>query len=80
MLNKISPFEQGYDLFSDGSVFAIALPGHAKGQYGVVFQDQNNETVFLCADACWSMGYYKTQSISVKYLIKVRYMTDCTIL
>lgn len=59
MLNKISPFEQGYDLFSDGSVFAIALPGHAKGQYGVVFQDQNNETVFLCADACWSSRAYK---------------------
>jgi glyoxylase-like metal-dependent hydrolase (beta-lactamase superfamily II) len=50
------PFERfgsGYDLFGDGSLLLIALPGHAAGHYGVLFEDDRGP-VFLIADASWS--------------------------
>ncbi len=56
---EISPFEFGYDLFADKSIIAISLPGHAKGQYGILFKDTQNKTVFLVSDACWLSRSYK---------------------
>ena len=46
-------FGSGYDLFGDRSLLLIALPGHAAGHYGVLFEDANGP-VFLIADASWS--------------------------
>lgn len=45
-------FEKGYDLFGDGSLVAVNLPGHAIGQIGVFVQTAKRP-VFLVADACW---------------------------
>lgn len=42
-----------YDLWGDGSCLAINLSGHAKGQYGLIFENEKNETIFLVADAVW---------------------------
>lgn len=42
-----------YDLWGDGSCMALNLSGHAKGQFGLVFQDPREQTVFLAADAVW---------------------------
>lgn len=47
----MKPFEFGYDLFSDGSLYAVELPGHAAGHVGLLVNDTN--PVFLIADACW---------------------------
>ena len=50
------PFERfgsGYDLFGDGSLLLVALPGHAAGHYGALFEDDRGP-VFLIADASWS--------------------------
>lgn len=47
-------FGGGYDLLGDGSLVAIALPGHARGHYGVVFDAVDGQRVFLVADAAWS--------------------------
>ncbi|HUB91240.1 MAG TPA: MBL fold metallo-hydrolase [Dyella sp.] len=47
-------FEAGHDLWADGSMLAIALPGHAAGHYGLLFRAANGEQVFLVADAAWS--------------------------
>ena len=50
------PFERfgsGYDLFGDRSLLLIALPGHAVGHYGLLFEDDSGP-VFLIADASWS--------------------------
>lgn len=47
-----APFEQGVDLFGDGSVVVVPLPGHAHGHYGVVLATEPQPT-FLVADACW---------------------------
>jgi len=49
-----SAFGAGHDIFGDGSLLAIALPGHAKGHYGLLFQGATQEPVFLLADAVWS--------------------------
>ena len=52
-------FEPGIDLFGDGSVRGIPLPGHAVGQMGLVFTDSDDRTVFLCVDACWYSQSYR---------------------
>lgn len=50
---ELAPFATGFDLFGDGSVFAVPLPGHAAGHYGLVFRGCGR-WVFLVADAAWS--------------------------
>lgn len=47
----LSPFTHGFDLFGDGLLWAIPLPGHARGQIGLFFHA--DEPVFLVADSCW---------------------------
>lgn len=47
-------FGLGHDLFGDGSLMALALPGHAPRQMGVLLRDAQDRDVLLCADACWS--------------------------
>lgn len=43
-------FEEVYDLFGDGSLIGVRLPGHCKGQMGLWIPDVR---LFLAADACW---------------------------
>lgn len=45
----VGPFAEGQDVAGDGSLIAIALPGHAAGQYGLLCERR----VFLCADGAW---------------------------
>lgn len=52
------PFERGLDLFGDGSVVAVDLPGHAAGQIGVLL-DTEEGPCFLCADSVWSSRAYR---------------------
>jgi len=47
------PFTEAFDVFGDGSVLAVALPGHAVGQYGVLCRRRAG-WVFLVADAAWT--------------------------
>jgi glyoxylase-like metal-dependent hydrolase (beta-lactamase superfamily II) len=47
-------FQSGHDLWGDGSMLAIPLPGHAAGHYGLLFHASSGEQVFLIADAAWS--------------------------
>lgn len=51
----MSPFTEGFDLLGDGSLLAVALPGHSHGQLGLLMPDANGRPVFLVADACWSL-------------------------
>ena len=51
--NEFAPFGQGHDLFGDGSLFAVPLPGHAPGHFGVCFR-HGRRWVFLVGDAAWS--------------------------
>ena len=44
---------EGMDVWGDGSLFAIPLPGHARGQFGLWFQDTQDRPVLLATDASW---------------------------
>lgn len=53
---ELVPFKNGFDLFGDGSLLAVDLPGHAEGQFGLTFMDENEDRrIFLVADGAWSM-------------------------
>jgi glyoxylase-like metal-dependent hydrolase (beta-lactamase superfamily II) len=52
------PFPDGYDLFGDGSLVAVDVPGHAAGQIGLFVRTASGE-VFLCADAVWSSRAFR---------------------
>ncbi|MFN8494749.1 MAG: MBL fold metallo-hydrolase [Caldilineaceae bacterium] len=54
-----APFEQGVDLFGDGALIAVRVPGHAAGQMGLFVQTENGERFFLIADACWHSRAYR---------------------
>lgn len=58
-LPQLAPFNQGIDLFGDGTLFAILLEGHAKGQIGIYFEADELGEVLLCADACFSSQAYR---------------------
>ncbi|MBI2685148.1 MAG: MBL fold metallo-hydrolase [Acidobacteria bacterium] len=49
------PFNEAYDIAGDGSLLAIALPGHALGQYGLACRIRDNKWIFLVADAAWTI-------------------------
>lgn len=52
--SEFHPFDEGFDLFGDGSVAGIPLPGHSSGQMGLAFRRADGRHVFLVADACWT--------------------------
>lgn len=54
VLDYLPGFQSGWDLFGDGSVLAVPLPGHAKDQFGIYFRDAQHGETFLVADAAWS--------------------------
>ena len=43
-------FHKLYDVLGDGSIIGVELNGHAKGQLGIYFPEQQ---MFFVADACW---------------------------
>jgi glyoxylase-like metal-dependent hydrolase (beta-lactamase superfamily II) len=51
-LGNLQEDASAYDLWGDGSMRLIALPGHGRGQLGAVLQTPEGE-VFLAADAAW---------------------------
>lgn len=50
-----SPFAQAADLFGDGSLLAVELPGHCPGHWGLALRLPDDRDVLLAADAAWSM-------------------------
>jgi len=58
------PFPATGDLFGDGTVRLVALPGHAAGQIGA-FVTVGERRMLLAADSCWlSRGYAELRSPS----------------
>jgi glyoxylase-like metal-dependent hydrolase (beta-lactamase superfamily II) len=52
---------QGHDLFSDGSIVAIALPGHSPRQMGLRLREASGRELLLCADAAWSRRAWENE-------------------
>jgi glyoxylase-like metal-dependent hydrolase (beta-lactamase superfamily II) len=53
------PFTAGYDVWGDGTVFAVDVTGHAIGQLGIFVTLTSGKQVFLCADAVWLSQTYQ---------------------
>lgn len=51
----LAPFADAADLFGDGSLQLVNLPGHAAGQIGACFEGRDGQIKFLIADAAWSL-------------------------
>ena len=54
-LNGLGPT---IDLFDDGSAKIFLLPGHARGQIGMLAQTQTGPMMFI-ADSCWMSDSYR---------------------
>ncbi|MBR1216359.1 MBL fold metallo-hydrolase [Bradyrhizobium sp. U87765 SZCCT0131] len=52
-------FAEGHDIFGDGSIVAVALPGHAAGHFGIRLTTDGGREVFLAADAAWLSLCYR---------------------
>ena len=50
---SLPPFSETLDLYGDGHVIGVCLPGHFKGQWGLIVNSSNWGKIFLCADAAW---------------------------
>ena len=51
--DRLSFVGEGGDLFGDGAIRILELPGHAPGQIGLRFLDDTERPVLLASDACW---------------------------
>jgi glyoxylase-like metal-dependent hydrolase (beta-lactamase superfamily II) len=46
-------FDRGFDMLGDGALIGVPLPGHARGQFGVLCRTKDKPPIFLIADAAW---------------------------
>jgi glyoxylase-like metal-dependent hydrolase (beta-lactamase superfamily II) len=54
-----APFHHGYDLIGDGSLVALALPGHSAAQMGLAVRGRDGRRCLLAADSCWSARAFR---------------------
>lgn len=57
--NRLHFVEEGSDLFDDGAIRVLDLPGHAPGQIGIRFTETSGSPILLAADACWTSAAYR---------------------
>lgn len=57
---KYYPFDLAYDLFGDGSLLILELPGHSLGQLGLLVSTSDQEQYFFISDSCWLKQSYQT--------------------
>ena len=48
-----APLPHGFDIFGDGALIAVPLPGHADGQLGLLATGNDGRRLFFVADAAW---------------------------
>jgi len=51
-----------HDLFGDGTVHLVPLPGHARGQIGALIRSTSGD-LFLAADGAWSTRAWREQRL-----------------
>ena len=47
----------GFDLLGDGSLRAVPLPGHARGQHGLLLRHEDDREYLLAGDATWRIAH-----------------------
>lgn len=55
--SPLYPFTEGFDVFGDGTLYLVELPGHALGHYGLFINSENPQ--FFIGDACWSRDTFE---------------------
>ncbi len=76
----LGEFEDGVDLFGDGSVMIIDLPGHAAGHMGALVRVSSGKQYLLAGDACWLETSYRNNLAPPGWVMrlimedKVRYL------
>lgn len=53
--DELGRFDCGFDVLEDGTVIAVALPGHGRGQFGLYLPRLEGGAAFLIADAAWNL-------------------------
>jgi glyoxylase-like metal-dependent hydrolase (beta-lactamase superfamily II) len=56
---RLHDVNEGDDVFGDGSLTVLELPGHAVGQIGIRFLAEDLRPVLLVADACWLSAAFR---------------------
>lgn len=51
-------FHSSHDLFGDGSIVLVPLPGHTAGNTGLILHRANGAPLFLLGDAAWVADNY----------------------
>ncbi len=51
-------FRASHDLFGDGSIMLVPLPGHTAGNTGMIVRRANGSSLFLLGDAAWVADNY----------------------
>ncbi|GCF08558.1 MBL fold metallo-hydrolase [Dictyobacter arantiisoli] len=51
-------FRSSYDIFKDGSLVLVPLPGHTPGQVGLFIRRAHGSSLFIVGDAAWSIDNY----------------------
>jgi glyoxylase-like metal-dependent hydrolase (beta-lactamase superfamily II) len=54
--SALAAFGDARDLFGDGSLLALSLPGHAAGHIGIVLPEAPGGPWFFIGDAAWSLA------------------------
>lgn len=79
-------FERSLDLFADGRVVLVGLPGHTAGQVGLYVEVSEQQRYFFIGDASWTAtGIEQNQKRSslIRHLVKLNHdetSTDDTLL
>ncbi len=58
------PFAKSYDLFSDGSVVLVNIPGHSKGLFAVKIKGSDGKYVLLFSDGGYAKKSYENMITS----------------
>jgi glyoxylase-like metal-dependent hydrolase (beta-lactamase superfamily II) len=54
----LGPFRKTVDLFGDGTLVLVDLPGHTAGQMGLIATIEDGSAVFFIGDAGWVSGNF----------------------
>ena len=63
-------FGTGHDLFGDGSVVLVPLPGHAPGHLGLWLPATQGTPLFLVGDACWLRAAFLSGDLPPAWVLR----------
>ncbi len=70
-------FRSSYDLFGDGSIMLVPLPGHTAGNTGIIINRANGTRIFLLGDAVWVAPNYPAPGHHASLHLVKRHQRRC---